>query len=251
MDADLTVKFGIELDRGSPVPLYYQVARELERAIADGRLKRGDYIENELVLAEQWKVSRLTLRRSIQELVDSGLLVRRRGVGTQVVNDSVPKPPRLGSSFDELAERGMDPQTTVLAHERLVADDAVAEQLGLPPGSTVVYVERCRRVGGRRIALLRNWITLEAGGDITTEELATGGLFGIYRSKGIWPHSAIRRVAARSAGPVDAALLGVSLDAALLAVDSTMQDKLGRRIEVGHQLYDGASYTMELSVVEG
>lgn len=249
MGAHLIVKLDIELDHSSPVPLYYQIARELERAVADGRLKRGDFIENEVVIAERWKVSRLTLRRSIQELVDRGLFVRLRGVGTQVVNDFVPKRPRLGSSFDELSDRGLDPQTTVLAHERLIADDLVAEQLGVASGSTVVYVERCRRVDGRRIALLRNWITIEAGGDITTEQLADGGLFDIYRSKGIWPHSAIRRVAARSAGPVDAALLGVELDAALLAVDSTMQDKSGRRIEVGQQLYDGSAYTMELSAV--
>ncbi len=251
MHADRVVKLSIALDRNSPVPLYHQVARELERAISDGRLTRGDFIENELVLAERWQVSRLTLRRSIQELVDSGLLVRRRGIGTQVVNDTVPRPPRLGSSYDELSERGLDPQTTVLAHERMIADDAIGEQLGLPPGSTVVYIERCRRAGGRRIALLRNWITIDAAGDITTDQLAGHGLFDLYRAKGIWPHSAVRRITARSAGPVDASLLGVALGAPLLTVESTMQDTAGKLIEVGHQLYDASQYTMELSVVEG
>ena len=244
-------RIDIELDRNGPVPLYHQVARELERAISEGRLVRGDFLENELVLAEQWKVSRLTLRRSIQELVDAGLLVRRRGVGTQVVNDELPHPPRLGSLFDDLSAQGQSPRTTVLSHERVIADDAIAERLGLPPGSEVVYLERCRHVDGRRLAILRNWLTVTAAGDLTTEQLTRSGLYQLLRAKGIWPHSAIRRVAARVAGPVDAALLGLQPGAPLLIVDSTMQDKSGERVEVSEQVHDGSDYTLELSVVEG
>lgn len=240
----------IDLDRNGPVPLYHQIARELERAIRDGRLQRGDYLENEVLLAEQCRVSRLTLRRSIQELVDSGILVRKRGVGTQVVNSAMPKPSRLGSMYDELASRGESPRTTVLAHEHLVADDDIAEQLDLPSGSTVVYIERCRRIAHRRVAILRDWVVAEAGEDITTEELAAEGLYSLFRSRGIMPHSATRRISARVARPVDAALLGVHIGSPLLVVESTMQDKAGRRIDVGHQLFAANDYTMELSVVE-
>lgn len=251
MASERIVKFDIHVDRHSPMPLYHQVARELERAVADGRLRRGDFLDNELVLAKQWQVSRLTLRRSIQELVENGLLVRRRGVGTQVVNDTIPRPPRLGSSYDELIERGDTPLTTVLAHERMVADDIIADQLAIEPGSTVVYIERCRRVANRRIALLRNWVTIDVAGDLTTDQLASRGLFELYRSTGVWPHSATRKITARTAGPVDAALLGVPIGAALLAIDSTLQDTSGSRVEVGQQLYVGSEYTMELAVVDG
>jgi DNA-binding GntR family transcriptional regulator len=74
------------LDRSSPVPLYHQLARDLKAAVADGRIATGSFLQNELELADRWQVSRPTVRRAIQELVDSGLLVRQRGVGTQVVN---------------------------------------------------------------------------------------------------------------------------------------------------------------------
>lgn len=241
----------IELDRNGPVPLYHQVARELERAIADGRLVRGDMLDNELLLADRWQVSRLTLRRSIQELVDQGLLVRRRGVGTQVVADRLPTPPQRGSLYDDLREQGRAPATTVLAHERVVADDDIADRLGLASGSTVVHIERCRYADARRIAILRDWLTVDAAGEIDTAALATSGLYDLLRSRGVWPHSSTRRIRARNANPVDAALLGLPVGAPLLAVESTMQDSSGIRVDVSEQLLDAASYTMELSVVEG
>ena len=240
----------IRINRSNPVPLYRQVAIELERAITEGRLVRGAFLDNELVLAERWKISRLTLRRAIQELVDAGALVRRRGIGTQVVNDQFPQPHRLGSLFDDLAARGESPQTTVLANEQVIADDDVAEQLEIPGGSLVVYLERCRRLGDRRLAILRDWLPLPAFGDITTEDLMGGGLYQRLRERGVWPHSAVRRVGARVAGSVDAALLGLPVGAPLLTVETLMQDTQGTRVNVSQQIYDGSDYTLELAVVE-
>lgn len=81
---------GATLDHNSPVPLYYQAARLLEEAIEDGRLPRGSKLESELDLASQLRISRPTMRAAIKLLVDKGLLVRRRGIGTIVA----PRPPR-------------------------------------------------------------------------------------------------------------------------------------------------------------
>src|SRR6195952_297860 len=79
----------VDLDRSSPVPLYYQVSRQIEAAIDTGELAPGDRLENEISLADRWGLSRPTMRRAIQELVDKGLLGRKRGVGTQVVDGHV------------------------------------------------------------------------------------------------------------------------------------------------------------------
>jgi DNA-binding LacI/PurR family transcriptional regulator len=75
----------IDIDRSSPVPLYFQLATRLEQAIDDGTLKPGTRFENELVLGNRVGLSRPTVRRAVDELVSKGLLVRRRGVGTRVV----------------------------------------------------------------------------------------------------------------------------------------------------------------------
>ena len=73
------------LDRTSPVPLYFQVAQAMEAAISDGRLPPGSRLDNEVYLAEQLGLSRPTMRRAMQYLVDKGVLVRRRGIGTALI----------------------------------------------------------------------------------------------------------------------------------------------------------------------
>jgi DNA-binding GntR family transcriptional regulator len=92
----------IAVDRASPVPLYYQVAQQLEQVIQSGELAPGTRLNNELVLADQLGVSRPTLRRAMEYLVDRGYLVRKRGIGTQVVHPKLRRPVQLTSLYDDL-----------------------------------------------------------------------------------------------------------------------------------------------------
>ena len=94
----------IRVDRSSPVPLYYQVAQRLEELIEAGRMPPGYRLENEIALADQLGLSRPTMRQAIQHLVDKGLLVRKRGVGTQVVHGRVRRQVELSSLYDDLGD---------------------------------------------------------------------------------------------------------------------------------------------------
>src|SRR6266545_6301992 len=118
----------IAVDRTSPVPLYYQVAQQLEQVIQSGELAPGTRLNNELVLADQLGVSRPTLRRAMEYLVDRGYLVRKRGIGTQVVHPKLRRPVELTSLYDDLTVSGKDPRTSVLSLKILPATDAVADR---------------------------------------------------------------------------------------------------------------------------
>src|SRR4051812_9247022 len=159
------------LDRGSPVPLYFQVAQHLEAAIERGDLAVGDRLENEVALAERWGLSRPTMRQAIGHLVDKGLLVRQRGVGTEVVRRQVERQVQLTSLYDDLRTSGQEPTTEVLVLERAPADDVVAERLGVPVGSEIVRLERLRRARGVPLAILRNWLPVPLAGSITKADL--------------------------------------------------------------------------------
>src|SRR3954470_9511606 len=134
VDVTLTV----ELDRSSPVPLYYQLAQAIEAAIRDGQLAPGDRFENELALAKRLTLSRPTTRRAIQELVDKVLLVRKRGVGTQVVQTPVPRRVELTSLFDDLARDGQEPSTQLLDYRKVKPDEEAARELSLKDDREVV-----------------------------------------------------------------------------------------------------------------
>jgi DNA-binding GntR family transcriptional regulator len=158
------VPLDVELDRSSPVPLYYQLAQAIEAAIRDGHLAPGDRFENELDLAKRLTLSRPTTRRAIQEVVDKGLLVRKRGVGTQVVQNPVHRRVELTSLFDDLARAGQEPTTQLLDYQVGKADDDVAAELNLAKGHEIVIIQRLRSANGEPLAVMTNYLPVELAG---------------------------------------------------------------------------------------
>jgi DNA-binding GntR family transcriptional regulator len=232
------------VDRTSPVPLYYQLAQHLERAIESGELARGTQLGNEIMLADQLGLSRPTVRRAIGYLVDRGLLVRKRGVGTQVVQPRVRRPLELTSLYDDLAGGGQEPSTQVLSLDKLPASDAVAHALGLGDGEPVLTVERLRLAHGEPLAVLRNYLPVDLV-TLTTEALERTGLYQLMRAAGVRLHLATQTVGARSATAAEARLLGDQRGAPLLTMRRTAYDDSGRPVEFASHYYRASLYSFE------
>src|SRR5215210_7937214 len=149
---------GVRLEHSSPVPLYHQAAQALERAIEDGRLPRGSKLEGELDLAEQLGISRPTMRAALKQLVDKGLLIRRRGIGTIVAMKPVRRAVALTSLYDDLKESGREPTTRVLDFEETSCPPEIAEQLELGPDAPVLRFDRLRVAESDPIALMHNFV---------------------------------------------------------------------------------------------
>ncbi|MEV7040377.1 GntR family transcriptional regulator [Amycolatopsis sp. NPDC051061] len=240
----------IVLDPGSPEPLYFQVSRQLHAAIEDGRLPAGARLGNEVDLAASLRLSRPTIRQAIQALVNRGLLVRRRGVGTQVVRTKVARPLRLSSLFDDLTGLGGKPESVVLANSVEEADAEVAELLEAPGLTHVRRLERLRSTDGEPLALMNNYLP---GGviDPTDEELRDKGLYQLLRSAGVRLHAAEQNIGARLATEEDAKLLDEKPGAALLTMQRTTYDDTGRVVEYGWHVYRASRYTFNLSLTNG
>lgn len=238
------------LDRSSPVPLYHQLATQLQATIDDGQLSVGDSIENEVALAQRLGLSRPTVRRAIQELVAKGLLVRRRGVGTQVAGRMVHRRVELTSLYDDLARDGRAPRTTVLELTPQVHDPRAAAALSLDPDTPLVFIERLRLAGKEPLAVMRNWLPPRFG-DLTRDELESGGLYTSLRARGGHPHVARQHIAARTATPRESRLLGTRRTAPVLTMTRRAFDSAGSALELGEHCYRSDSYSIEVMVVEG
>jgi len=238
----------IELDRSSPVPLYYQVAQVFEKAILEGELKPGDRFENELALAGRLNLSRPTTRRAIQELVDKGLLVRKRGVGTQVVQTPVHRPVELTSLFDDLSRAGQEPTTTVLAYSIGAAGVDVATRLNLEPDAEVVTMRRLRSSGGQPLALMTNYLPAALAPD--RDELERAGLYQALRSRGVHIRLARQRIGAKTADRDEARLLDEKPKAPLLVMERTAFDDSGRVVEYGSHVYRASRYYFDTTLVD-
>jgi DNA-binding GntR family transcriptional regulator len=235
------------VDRASPVPLYFQVARQLEQAIESGVLPPGSRLDNEIALAEELGLSRPTMRQAIQYLVDKGLLVRKRGVGTHVARARVRRPVGLTSLFDDLASSGQRPTTTVLSHTVEPASGAVAAALEVPDGTSVVTLERLRRTGGEPLAIMRNHLRADLV-PLQPELLEGRGLYEVLREAGVALASATQSIGARRATAAEAALLDETRGAPLLTMRRTTFDDRGLVVEFGDHLYRASRYSFEVAL---
>ncbi|MEV0972616.1 MULTISPECIES: GntR family transcriptional regulator [Microtetraspora] len=242
-------KLDIDLDRSSPVPLYFQVAEQIARAIQAGELAPGSRLDNEVLLADRLGLSRPTIRQAIQYLVDKGLVVRKRGVGTQVVHGQVKRAVELTSLYDDLRRVGQEPATRVLAIETVPADESTAGALGVATGTEVVRLERLRYAEGKPLALMHNWLP-PGPASLTAEALEARGLYELLRAAGVRMRVAAQRIGARTATPAEVRLLEERRACPLLTMVRTTYDDQGRAVEHGSHVYRASHYSLEVTLVE-
>jgi DNA-binding GntR family transcriptional regulator len=242
------VPLAVELDRSSPVPLYYQLAQAIEAAIRDGELGPGDRFENELALAKRLTLSRPTTRRAIQEVVDKGLLVRKRGVGTQVVQSPVHRRVELTSLFDDLARAGQEPTTQLLEYRVGLGDSEVVGELNLSADHEVVTIQRLRCANGEPLAVMTNHLPAELAPD--AGELESSGLYQALRARGVHIRLARQRIGARPATRAEARLLDEKAGGPLLTMNRTAFDDSGRAVEYGSHCYRASRYYFETTLVD-
>ncbi len=237
------------VERSSPIPLYFQVSRHLEAAIESGALPPGSVFSNEIELAEDLGISRPTIRRAMESLVDKGLIVRRRGVGTRVVQPKVRRPLELTSLYDDLAKSGQSPTTSVLEVKVVPAQAGVAEHLQIPVESDVLMIVRVRSAQNLPIAVMTNYLPADLI-ELTEKDLEGAGLYALLRRNGVRLHSATQRLGARLATPAEAELLGEARGSALLTMQRDTLDDDGRAIEFATHLYAASRYSFEIHLVE-
>lgn len=238
----------LDIDRNSPVPLHHQVALVFEEAIRDGRLAQGQRLESEIALCARLQLSRPTVRQAMDSLVRRGLLVRKRGVGTQVVGGSVRRPVELTSLHEDLLAAGHDPTTLVTSFGWESAERNIGEGLGPAPDMQICHFTRIRYVGGQPLALMENWVCGTIKG-LSAQALETDSLYDVLKRAGINLRVASQSIGAASADDDQAAVLNIPPGAALVTVNRRVADDTGRVIEMGRHFYRADSYTFEMTLV--
>ena len=238
-----------DLDRSGPIPLYYQVGTRIEEAIRSGRLPAGARLENEIALSERLGISRPTIRRAIQDVVDKGLLVRRRGIGTQVVHGEITRQVELSSLHEDIERSGRRSTTRLLLREEVAADEAVAARLNVPVGSPVLHLRRVRCAEDTPVAILENHLPADFL-DIGEAALGSSGLYQLLRARGTTMRVARERIGARRATRTEAGLLELDSGAPVLTMERTAFDHSGRAVEFGQHCYRPDMHSFEVTLVD-
>lgn len=242
MTVDLVV------DRELSMPLYLQLATQIEKAIQAGELPPGSRLENELDLASRLGLSRPTVRQGIQELVDKGMLVRKRGVGTQVVQAPVNRQVALTSLYDDLRSAGKAPRTEVVEYRIGRPSPEAVDRLQLRAGEQVLELLRVRYADDEPLAVMRN--TLPERIAPSRESLASNGLYASLREEGVVSVLAHERIGATVADEEHAELLDEEVGAALLTMERKSFANDGRVVEFGYHVYRASRYSFEVTLVD-
>jgi len=223
-------------------PLYLQLKRWIEDAVAKGIIKSGDALPSERDLAQKVDVSRVTVRKAVQQLVRDGVLVQRHGSGTFVapqthrVEQSLSQ---LTSFAEDMARRGM--AVTSLWLDRGLYDPSPEETvaLGLSQGEQVARVARLRLSDETPLAIERAALSAAI---LPDPGKIGASLYAHLEKSGNRPVRAIQRIRAASLGVEDAKILEMPAGAAALHIERTSYLASGRVIEWTRSIYRGDTY---------
>jgi GntR family transcriptional regulator len=164
--------------------LYARVETVLAGEITDGHLNVGDQLPTEDNLIARFGVSRITVRRAIQNLVSRGLVEIRRGKGTFVAAQKITQDlTELSGFVEDMHAVGRKPTARVLGREIVPANATVATQLALTRGERVVRIRRVRLADGTPLSFDETFLPLEIGKKVITNNLKVDPIFSLLERK--------------------------------------------------------------------
>jgi GntR family transcriptional regulator len=219
--------------------IYRDLANALRRAIAEGVIGYGGLLPSERDLGEQVGISRTSVRKAMDSLVDDGVLIRRQGARTAVA-ERVEKPLSSLTSFTEdMRSRGLEPGMVWLSRETGAASPAETMALNLSVGQQVCRLRRLRTGNGKPMAIESAVIPVSF---LPDPDEVTSSLYDVLSLRGCRPARALQRLRAANANADDAKLLGLDVGAPLLVAERRCFAKDGRPVEFTQTRYCGERY---------
>jgi GntR family transcriptional regulator len=212
-------------------PLYLQLARKLGQAIREGRFQADEALPSERVLSEAVDVSRVTARKAIDQLVEQGLIVRRRGSGNYIAPRIEQPLSRLTSFSEELHQRGYTPSSRWLRRAVTAAVPDEQLSLGLSPGARVARLERLRLADD---VVMAYEVSVLPENILPKPEAVEGSLYEYLTSVRQAPVRALQHIRALNAQPRLAEQLGVPVGQAVLFITRVGYLESGSAVELTH-----------------
>lgn len=243
------------VDADLPTPLYHQIYLILREQIAAGTFEGAARMPTEAQISADFSVSRITAKRALDELAAEGLVVRRRGRGTELVGQvaGAPVEANISGLIENLLAVGLETKVDILEFGYGPAPSSVAKSLRLAARGEVQRAVRVRRHGGVPLSYSTSWVPAEIGRAFTATDLAHKPLLALLEQAGCLVGSADETLSAVLAGPTVARALEVRVGSPLLSVVRTVFDQRGRPVEHIAILYrpDRYQYRTKLARVRG
>lgn len=212
------------LNKNSSIPLYQQLVDLIKDQIASGELKENDRIMTELELSKLYDISRITVRKAIELLVEEDILVRCQGVGTFVAGRKLNRIVNKFHGFTEICEYdGKKASTELLKAELIDATPYDIQKLDLRDNDKVIRIIRLRKCNGISVMIEENIFSTKYA-YLLAEDL-TNSLYEILSRHDSVPTQAIKTIDICYANEFEEKFLEVELNSALILQKDIIFDK--------------------------
>ncbi|MDY3920282.1 MAG: GntR family transcriptional regulator [Candidatus Limivivens sp.] len=196
-------------------PLYKQLVDDLRRKIQEGELKAGDRLPTEFELSEQYKVSRITVRKALELLVDEELLFKRHGIGTFVAEKRLERNTSEYMGFTQACQiEGRKPSSILLSVDLQDATETDKANLSLGPNERIIRIIRIRCCDEQPVALEEMHLSQKYA--IILSKDLTGSIHQLLFEEGIVLTHGMKIIDLCYANPREVEALGVEPEEALL-----------------------------------
>nr|WP_055503139.1 GntR family transcriptional regulator [Nonomuraea pusilla] len=215
--------------------------------LLSAQLSPHDRLPTERSLAEEFSLSRLTVRRVLDQLEQEGHVYRVQGSGTFVSEPRIAKSMELTSFSEDMRSRGRRPGSLHVTSERVPAGAEIGYALRISPSAEVLHVRRVRTADDEPMCLENSYFPSELiPGDLVLT--LHGSLYAELATRGITLHRAEQTIRATVLDPADAEALQAPPFSPAFLVQRTAYDARGRAIERGESLYRGDRYFYQLTI---
>lgn len=231
-------------------PRYHQVYVTLRTWVLDGTYKAGEQIPTEPQLCEMFDVSRITVRKAIDNLAREGWLVRQQGRGTFVQLSA--KPAASSADLDAIRHRVADlaaaTEVRGLRVAEVLPDEETAAALGLEDDERVQRASHVRTLKGVPLGLITTWVPLAVAERVALSDMAQQPMFELLATAGIRVARADQYIGATLAGVDLAGVLEIEVGAPVLRLVRVVFDRSDKPVERVVALYraDAYQYHMQL-----
>ncbi len=239
-----------QIDRGSALPLHYQLRQILYDRIQEGYFAPGDVFPSEKELQEEFCLSRITVRRALSDLAQEGIIRRQSGRGTLLLRSKLqPSSERLGGLLEELEAKGCKVRSRILDVGRRPVPRRIAQKLDMPDGEPALYMARLVFADGEPISLSTSYFKVPENITFTRQELKHASIFPLLEDKyGVFLRRAEKTIEATLPLDYEAELLDVNPTTPLLLTELIAYDGQGRPAAFVKAVYRGDRYKYHTTV---
>lgn len=229
----------------------HEIVRERVLDLIEG-LPAGSAIPPERELCERFEVSRVTLRRAVDDLVREGVLSRRQGSGTYVAQPKLSQPLSVRSFSQDMRQRGLQPSSQVLSLERVAAGPRLGQRLAISPAEPVVRIRRLRLADGEPLGLETTAVPAALVPGLDEADLEDASLYEVLaRDHGITIASGSQEIEPTVVNEEESQVLGVPAYSPAFLFRLTTRDASGVIVEFNRSIFRGDRLTITTELEPG